>query len=86
MGSLVPVSLVNICSTLWISCTYLGHDDILTTKAVIWVGVIVVDVRNWNVGTLTQVLHRRDLGLCLEPWHETASDTRNYFFTARECD
>jgi hypothetical protein len=65
---------------------YLGHEDVLSTEAVVRVGVVVIDERNGEVCVLAQKVHGRDFRFGFDPGHEPASNPRDEFRAIDEGD
>lgn len=63
--------------------SYLGHDNVLSAETIIWVGIMVVDGRNWNGGMLAEVAHGGDFRLSFEVGQESPSNS-GYDFLAIE--
>lgn len=56
---------------------YLGHEDILSTEAVVRAGVVVKDGGNGEVCVLSHKVHGRHFGFGLDSGHEPASNPRD---------
>jgi hypothetical protein len=65
--------------------TYLGHQYVLTPKAIVWIRVIVVYVWNRNGGVFAQIVHCCHLRLSFQPWHELTRNTSNDVATIGKC-
>ena len=58
---------------------YLGHEDVLSTEAVVRTGVVVIDGRNGEVCVLSQKVHGRYFRFGLDPGHAPPSNPRDEF-------
>jgi len=60
-------------------CRYLGHEDILSTEAVVRTRIVVIDGRDGEVCVLPQKVHSCHLGFGLDPGHAPTGNPRDEF-------
>ena len=68
------------------SQTCLGHEDVLSAEAIIRACIVMIHFWDGNVGIRAKIRQSGYFRLCLDPWHETTSDSRYDLMTIDESD
>ena len=60
-------------------CHYLRHEDVLSTEAIVWIRIVVIDGRNGDSCIFPQKVHGCHFRFGLNPGYEPASDPGDEF-------